>query len=329
MKKILFGILVGIVLIYFSIRGVDFGEVIASFNSVNYIFLAPALLLSLLIPLIRSLRWGVLLAPLETISQKRLFPITCIGYMAITVLPLRTGEIVRPYLVSLKKEIPMSSALGTIVFERLLDMLMALVLLAFVIFNATLPQWVTKFGYSLFISFAILLPFICLLYYKRELNMRFFGFIMKKFPERFKIKIESLVRDFVEGFVVLGSFKRFIYALLLTIMNWGFAGLGVYALFSFYNLELPLIAAFAVLVIIAIGISLPAAPGFIGNFQFACIVALSIFGVSKTDALGFSLIYYLLGMGLNIFLGLLFLPFIEFPFKDIFNKMAFFKKEIR
>ena len=78
-----------------------------------------------------------------------------------------------------------------------------------------------------------------------------------------------------------------------------------------------MVSAFLVLVIVMIGISLPAAPGFIGNFQFACVMALSIYGLPKNDAFAFSMVFYFLGIGINILLGLVFLPSMNLSFKDI------------
>jgi len=71
-----------------------------------------------------------------------------------------------------------------------------------------------------------------------------------------------------------------------------------------------------------VGISLPTAPGFVGNWQFGCILALSICGTNKSDALAFSMVYYLLAMSTTILLGLSFLPSTSISIKNIREKCA-------
>ena len=70
-----------------------------------------------------------------------------------------------------------------------------------------------------------------------------------------------------------------------------------------------------------IGITLPTAPGLIGNWQFACILALSIYGINKNEALAFSLIYHFCTMSVTILLGLIFFPFINISVKTITSKL--------
>jgi len=71
------------------------------------------------------------------------------------------------------------------------------------------------------------------------------------------------------------------------------------------------------MIILMIGIAIPAAPGFVGNWHFACIVGLSLFGIPKAEAFTFSVMFHVLCIGLIIALGLLFLPSNRFSFSDL------------
>ena len=84
-------------------------------------------------------------------------------------------------------------------------------------------------------------------------------------------------------------------------------------------------AALTVTTITALGVSLPAAPGLIGNFQFACMVALSFWGIAKNEAFAFAMVYYFIGVGINIALGLIFLPFMDIRIKQIISHKSFKK----
>ena len=322
MKKLISGILISTLFIYLTFRGVEFETILEGLKGVRYRFLIPALSFLLSISFLRSLRWGIVLSPLGRIGQKKLFPITCIGYMAIIVIPMRIGELLRPYLLSTSSRIPMSSALGTIIVERALDILTILGILFFVFFISTSPGWLLKTGYSLLPIFLLLVLFLCLLYFRMEFTLRLLNPVLKRFPEKLSKKIEELIRNLVDGFSIISNPIRLIYALLLSVFIWVSSALAIYSLYLFQNLQLPFVSSFVVLIITIIGISLPAAPGMVGNFQYASIVALSFFNVEKTDAFIFSMTYYLLGIGLTILLGLIFLPLVDISIKDIRKKFS-------
>ncbi len=317
MKKLIFGIIVSGVFMYFSIQGVKFEKIIAEFENVKYMFLIPAIILFLSLSVLRSIRWGVILSPIKKINQKSLFPINCVGTMAIILIPMRIGELLRPYLVSVKKQVPLSSALATVLVERVLDLFTMLGILILVIFSSTFPVWIVRSGYSIMIVFVVLLFFIYFLPFKTEATRKLLSPLLCRFPQKFQKKIEKSFGTFVDGFKIIATPKRLIFTIFLSILIWGCSGLAVYSLFCFHNFQIPLISSFVVLIIVVLGISLPVAPGLLGNFQLSCIVALSIFGLSKSNALAFSMVYYFLGVGIRILLGLLFLPFMSISIREI------------
>ena len=93
-------------------------------------------------------------------------------------------------------------------------------------------------------------------------------------------------------------------------------------MFFFSNLQLSPADVLVVMVCTVIGVSLPVAPGMMGNFHYASIVALLFLGVQKSDALAFSMIFYFLAIGKNILLGLVFLPLVNLSFKDIKKRFS-------
>jgi uncharacterized protein (TIRG00374 family) len=303
--------------LYFSSRGVEFEKVFSELLNAEYIFLFPAIVLILSVSFIRSLRFGILLSPIEKISQRTLFPINCIGFMAIALIPMRIGELIRPYLVSSKTRVPFSSALATIFVERVLDAMVLLTMFLFVITYSQLPQWIVKAVYSVSITFLSLLLFILFLHFKTETALKLLSPLFSRLSENLKIKIIALTRTFADGFKIVGNPKRLFYTIFLSCLIWGFLGLATYSLFFFLNLRLALLSAFVVLLITVIGISLPTAPAFLGNFQFGCILALSYFNVPKADAFSFSVIYYFSVVIINVLLGVIFLPFVTFSFVNI------------
>ena len=77
------------------------------------------------------------------------------------------------------------------------------------------------------------------------------------------------------------SFVMFgLFALALSLSMWSL-GIGV-----------PWYGGLVMLVITAIGIMVPAAPGYIGTLNLACIAGLAMFGVGKELAVPFSWFYF-------------------------------------
>jgi len=318
MKKLIIGILVSIIFLYFALRGVDYNELMLELKTARFGFLFPAILVVIVIQLIRSSRWGILLSPIQKIDQRTLFPISCIGYMAIIIVPMRIGEFVRPYMVNKKKDVPFSSALATIFMERLFDVfIMVLILFISLIFVDDIPPIFISGGKILFGIAVIALVFVGFLAAKTDATIRFINPLINKFPKKYSLKIINILKSFINGFRIISNVRNITVTLFLSASIWILNAFSTFLLFYFFNLDLPFTSSLLVVVITALGISLPAAPGFVGNFQFACVAALALFDVSKTMAFTFSIVYYIIGIIVIIVLGLIFVPSANISFKEV------------
>src|SRR3990172_3660263 len=99
----------------------DLGELGAALAQANYWWVVPAVAIWFVSAAFRSLRWHYLLRRLANLSTRTLYPIVIIGYMANNLLPLRTGELVRAYVLGERHGVSKMSALGTIAVERVFD----------------------------------------------------------------------------------------------------------------------------------------------------------------------------------------------------------------
>ncbi len=131
---------------YLAVRGINFSEVGRSFRSANYLYTIPIIVIIVLVLFFRSYRWGIILAPQVKYPQWLLFRITAIGFMTISVLPARLGELTRPLLVKQKSGVRMSSTMATIVLERVFDLLTLMAVLGMVILMMPLPPEIFKAG---------------------------------------------------------------------------------------------------------------------------------------------------------------------------------------
>jgi hypothetical protein len=321
MIKLLLGIIVSSALVYLSLKDISFEEVVRELEGANYVFLLAALAISLLISFLKSLRLGILLSPVEKIHQKRLFPISCSGNMFTILLPARIGELVRPYLISAKSNVAFSASLATIFVERILDLFCILVVLLVLIIRTGLPAWVVRAGYGVLASLIICAFLVVLLHYRRDFVLRFLAAQTGRFPNSLRNRIDSFTQGFTHGLRFMDSRKKTLQALLISALIWTFAGLGFSSVFWIMGLELPTVAAFVILLFTTIGVALPAAPGFLGNYHYGCIIALSLFEVPKTAAVAFSLVSYALGIGVFLLLGLAFLPWMPISYKEVREKL--------
>lgn len=121
---------IGILLIYLSLKQVapEKDNIIAAFKNANYFWVYVGLFIALISHFLRAYRWNYLLEP---VGQKvNLLNATChvlIGYFANYGIP-RMGEISRCTLAAKYDKVPFEVGIGTVITERIIDMLLLLVI---------------------------------------------------------------------------------------------------------------------------------------------------------------------------------------------------------
>ena len=320
-KKVIFGIVISVILVWLSVRGIKFQDVLNDLEEIKLSYVFLFIILMVFMQYLRSYRWGVILQPLEKIDQVSLFSITSVGFLAIAAIPARIGELARPYLISRRSSIKMSSALGTIIVERILDSFTVLTMALIVLFFIDLPPWMIKAS-IIFSLFALALYcFILFLILRRDAALKFINIILNKLPGKLANKIDSLIHHFIDGLAIITNVKLLLYLFILSAVIWLLDVLAIYILLQAFDFDLPIIASFILMIIIIIGIAIPTAPGFIGNWHYSCVLALGIFGLAKTDALSFAVVHHFLSMVIVLVLGIGFLPFNKFSIAEMKKQM--------
>jgi glycosyltransferase 2 family protein len=315
--KMIAGLALGALLVWLSIRGIEFRGVIDGFRTIRCGYVLPSLAAMLLMQLLRSIRWGLILRPLGKVDQLSLFSVTSVGFLAIIAIPARLGELARPYLITKKSLIPMSSALGTVFVERVLDSLTVLIIAVLALFFTPLPPWLVRSSTLLLLVTLALSVVMILMVVRREATLRVLAPLIGRLPVRYAGAVNRLIDHFIEGFRIMVDPALLLTVTFLSIVIWLVDVLAIYLLFLAFGLHLPVAAAFVLMIILIIGIAIPTAPGFIGNWHYFCILGLGLFGIPKTDALTFAIIYHALSIGIVILLGFIFLPFNRFSVSDL------------
>jgi glycosyltransferase 2 family protein len=308
-KNILFGVLISGVCIYFAFRGINFSALAASITAVNYLYIIPVVLIIGCGHFLRCYRWGKILETLVRYDQKTLFVLGSIGYMAVNILPARLGEFARPYLVKKRSGIKMSASMATIIVERVFDLLSVMLILFVVLLKVALPPEVVKAGITMLtVSLSIFIALIFLAV-KRDSSISKIDTVLNLLPQKFAAPLNRIVHSFIDGLQILPNIGKTLYVFFLSLLLWTLVSLSAYVLFLGFGFKLSVFNGFAITVIIALGVILPAAPGFIGTFHYACKIGLVAFGVSDADALSYAILLHFFQMMPVVLLGLAMLPF--------------------
>ena len=290
--RLVAGCLIGAAFLYLSFRKVDFGQMWDAFGKANYWYVFVILVVMFFSHYLRVLRWRLLLDPIRHLDIGSLFSSLIIGYMANVITPAHLGELLRAYILGKKRSVSASSALATIVVERILDVFALLAIMVLAIFLYPFPGWVKSAGY-LMLAGALGLFVILILLKKSYSRVRpVLEFLMRPLPGHFQERVWEFIDRFVEGLMPLKARIDYVVVFVHSVLIWVCYGLilhlGLQA-FDFYSLyHLPWLTSLILLVITTIGVVVPSSPGYVGTYHWLCQVSLGLFGVPTSPALSFA-----------------------------------------
>jgi uncharacterized protein (TIRG00374 family) len=257
---------------------------------------------------LRGWRWTYLLKPFASVKPSTMMEVAFTGFTAIQMMPLRTGEIARPYLLDRYAGISKSALFGTIAIERVIDGLLVSLLLTVALFAAPVPMATYIWGIVPLGIFIVALVLLIAFYLKpvlvRKLIINLAGIVSSKLADF----VLGILERFHIGLAALrgkGSLASFV---VVSILYWGINGVSFYVLAAGCGIGLTFAGAVAGMGCLAVGILLPAGPGYFGNFQVAVLAALEIYlspEVSSAPAAAvFIFLLYVLQTGLTLLFGL-------------------------
>jgi uncharacterized protein (TIRG00374 family) len=264
----------------------------AAFAGVNWGLYALHVALLVVLHTFRSVRWRHLLHPIAPdVSNRRVLAASWIGFTAILLLPLRAGEIVRPYLIRDGKKVTLSAALGTMGAERVIDgLLVTLVLAGALVLVPRLDPLPQTFG-ELKIpvaaipaaGWAALAVFVCafiamaVFYFARDFARRVIAGTIGRFAPQLGERVSGIIEGIASGLHFLAGPRHAIPFLLETLAYWVLNATMMWILGLACGLPMTFGVACAVMGVLAIGILVPAGPGLFGAFQAATYGALAMY----------------------------------------------------
>lgn len=135
--------LLAFALLLWLLRSVNLAEVWTHVQSADRWSMVGGLLFVALTYVTRAIRWQYLLAPIGPTRWRTAFRTTIIGFAALTLLPFRMGDLLRPYLLARQERLSVSATLATVAMERILDLMTVLVLLAVFLWVGSDPTLLT------------------------------------------------------------------------------------------------------------------------------------------------------------------------------------------
>jgi hypothetical protein len=270
---------------------------------------------------LRSSRWYLLLAPIHPVPLRRALAVGLIGYGAISLLPFRMGEVVRPALIRRKGQLSFLAATGTVGAERVIDgLVLSMTLLIALLCSHPvdpLPDHVGKLpipaalvrngAYTAASAFAILCIAMTIFYrwrdFARHTTERFVGLLSVRAGTRLADVVERLA----EGLRFLPRWRYTAPFLALTAVYWFLFLCGAWILMWGVGIESPtLLESTVIMGVLALAVVPPNAPGFFGAFQISVYCGMAMF-LPEAEVLGvgsaFVFLIYLLQLCLTLLVG--------------------------
>lgn len=309
-------VLLSLVFMGVSLRGVEFGELVARLRHARVL---PLLFYIATVPLhllLRSWRWRTLLAPVRPrLPLRELFAATAIGYTALLV-PGRLGEVVRPTLINRRLGVPFAPALATVGIERVVLDVMALLVggaLALVLPSAwsgldraTHPAWLEQLrraGVGVLAFGLLALLGVHLVGRHRVRVAAWVEDLAGRAPTRGLSALLRWMAGLLPGFAALATSGGVARVIGQTILIWGVIAAGIWAGIAASGVVIAPLGVLALMPILALGISLPT-PGGTGPYHLAMKLGLgSLFGIDATSAVGAGLLVHAFNWAPLIVLG--------------------------
>lgn len=306
-RSMLLGGVISAACIFLLLNNVDLIKTRDSFGEAEPIWLLSSLAFVAAALIVRCWRWQVLFLPDHRVRLWGTISSTMIGYMFNSVLPGRVGELARASLVSQTEHVSTGRALGTILVEKILDVLVLLLALGALTALLPLPPWVAAAGVSASVTFGMVavvffvlsnfrLPFVA--WTERHLN---------GLPMLGRLHPSQTADLVLRSADSLRRPHLLLFQLAISVVLWLLALITVAIIMRAFHLNAPWTAAALVLVMTNLGMTVPSAPAYVGVYHYIVVQCLGFFGVDGALALSFAVTLHAIGFGAFIIGGALLL----------------------
>jgi len=294
----------------FVILFVDFDTIGDVLGDANYTYIAPSLVFYFVAVWFRTGRWKFLLRPLIGKPKRSIYSVVVVGYMANNLIPIRIGEVVRSYYLSLREACSAPAAFGTVAVERATDVLALLFFLAAagLISTVGVDRAVGDIsadvpGGATVLALAALLPFLAVFGVvivissaSTETVLGWLDRLMFMIGKGLRTRLLGIAERLLEGLTVISSPADLLKAFLWSVPVWASEAAMYYLIAIGFDLrpifdsQLEFIAVILVFTSAAnLAGVLPSTAGSWGPFDFFGAAALVALGVGQEVAAAYAL----------------------------------------
>jgi uncharacterized protein (TIRG00374 family) len=309
--KYLLLLAVSVFLMAYALRSINFKAVKAELDQANYTWIVVTLVISVAGYVSRAIRWRMQYIPLGfKPGTRQTYHALMVGYLANIVLP-RAGEVIRCTLLKRSEEVPVNVSLGTVITERVIDLVMLLLCMGLALllefgrvkdlFLGILSERVSGLQQNLqtlyLLGAVVIIGTTIMSWYIYKNIARLRQNALFK-------KISGFVRGIWEGIFSIGKMEQKGAFIFHTLFIWVTYYLGSYL--AFFALpgtaELSWQAGMAILVVGGIGMSAPVQGG-IGVYHILVRTALLLYAVPLDKGMAYALITHTTGALLVVLMG--------------------------
>ncbi len=305
-----------LVFLYIAFHDVNFNDVLEKISHASIPWIIILLFVMLASHFVRALRWKVILKSVKPdASIKKLFGALMVGYGVNCAVP-RLGEVTRAVLVGKWEGLSRSSMFGTVILERVIDLVFLGISVVISIYIASADLYISFpwLESTLYISIFLICGLILFLLLIVKLKEKFYGIIirfMSKFSEKIAHETAHTFEMLIEGFTSLKGSKNYLITLFLSIVIVVLYALSAYLGFytvGMQNLASPQITfamSWVLMSISGIGMVIPT-PGGTGSYHTLAKSTLMLFGFGEVISLSYAFLTHILSYFLFIVFGLIF-----------------------
>ncbi len=317
-------IALGLFLLYLALRGVDFEEFKAALQNATYWWALPIMIVTLFSHALRALRWQILLealpdrhrkGELRSVSFKTAFLSLLIGYFA-NLFTIKIGEVARSVSLSRKEGLRFSGVFGTVVIERVFDVMVLALGIAslsflfyeqFLFLQQRILSPILSSDLSNSIGWMILgmsgAGMVCYIAYRSIKTSQ------STRSTQLRRRFVSFLNSFKDGMLTLLRSPRRASLIGLTVLMWSIYAFMAYLTFVMLGMHesfnLGASAAWSIMIFGAIGFAIPS-PGGTGSFHyFAKLALVNLYFVDEATAIAYAVLSHGLHVVIYIFTGVL------------------------
>ena len=236
----------------------------------------------------RALRWRQLLAPIQDVPLPRTLAYLLIGYLANNVLPARLGELIRCHYIGDREGISRTTALGTVVVERVVDVAVVVAIAAVAILVLSVRGVVASavlvggaIGVLLVVGLAFMIAAHRLPGAERIVTA------VARWP-----RVGELAGRLRRGLAVAGRPRTLVEALVFTGLAWSASLLGFAAAGQAIGVQLTIGQAALLSSGTALAAAIPSGPASLGTFELAAVRIAAALGVAEPRAFALALLVH-------------------------------------